>query len=381
MGQLRHKEVRLNIYIYIFILLCINYSCQGQQRQNAEYRSDSIEHQAESCTLCFVGDIMTHGPQIEAAKRDGGRYDFSSSFDKIDTILSSANLTIGNLETTFGGKPYRGYPLFSTPDEFGKKLQEVGFDILTTSNNHSADRGRLGIVRTLDQLQSLSIASVGSYRDKKDREQASPLIYQLGNIRLAIMAYTYSTNGMPVPPPTWVDPIDTCLMRRDILRADSLGADYKIVQIHWGEEYQVQPNARQQELAQWLHEQGVDAIIGSHPHVVQRSEYLYNERTGHRSFVIYSMGNFISNQRKPAATRGGIILTLRLDRAHREQAIVTTPSYQWVFVNKQTRDEDKVYRLLPVDIKGAEIPKVLPDTERSDYQAFCRYYRAITFVK
>ncbi len=373
--------MKLKIYVGIFILLHLVYSCQGQQRQNVSIEQDTITDKADSYTLLFVGDIMTHGPQIAAAKRANGAYDFTSSFDRIASILSTADLTIGNLETTFAGKPYKGYPLFSTPDELGHTLKALGFDILTTSNNHSADRGKRGIVRTLDQLDSLGIGHVGSYRDRTHRDSASPLIRDLGGIRLALMAYTYGTNGIPVPEPTWVDPIDTMLIRRDLQRADSLGANYKIVQIHWGEEYQREPNKTQRDLALWLNRQGVDAIIGSHPHVVQRSDTLLDPHSGHKSYVIYSLGNFVSNQRQPAATRGGLILGLRLDRDAGQSKIVTTPSYQWVFVNKQTRDRDSVYRLLPVDITSDLVPEELPSDEATDYRAFCRYYRGITLIK
>lgn len=365
------------IYTLLLTLLGITYSCQAQQKQGADGQQDSIRSERESYTLTFVGDIMVHGPQIAAARRSNKTYDFVPSFSAVDSILSQANLTIGNLETTFAGRPYRGYPLFSAPDELGEALKNVGFDVLTTSNNHAADRGKQGIIRTLDRLQTLGIASVGSYRNKKDREHSSPLIIELGTLRVALMAYTYGTNGIPVEQPTWIDPIDTTLIFGDLQRADSLRANYKIVQIHWGEEYQASPNKRQKDLALWLHQQGVDAIIGSHPHVVQDAEFLYNESNSQKTFVIYSLGNFISNQRTPAATRGGMILNLRLERDNKQQKFTTTPSYQWVFVNKRSVEGDSVYRLLPVDITSNAVPQTLHHEEKQDYKNFCLYYRNI----
>lgn len=355
------------------------YSCQGQnQSQHTANEQDSLAQRPEQkrWRIVLAGDIMTHGPQIQAAKQRDGSYDFTSNFIELQNSISSADIAIGNLETTFGGKPYTGYPQFSAPDQMAVALRQVGFDILGTSNNHSADRGKLGITRTLDVLDSVGIRHVGSYRSAEERGVASPLIYNAQDLRLAVLAYTYGTNGIPVPSPTIVDPIDTALIRRDVARADSLGAQYKMILIHWGEEYQKHPNNHQRELAQYLHRLGVDAIIGSHPHVVQSSEMLTDSLTGHQSYVIYSLGNFISNQRTPAATRGGMLLTLDLERSPKG-SISTKPSYQWVFVNKKNKQGQAIYKLLPIDIYSDSIPSALPPTEAKEYQAFRQYYLGV----
>lgn len=336
---------------------------------------------SELYRLVFAGDIMMHGPQIKAGASPQG-YNFSRCFDSVRSVISAADLALGNLETTFGGKPYTGYPMFSSPDQLGQALRDAGFDMLTTSNNHSADRSARGIVRTLDVLDSLGLAHTGSYRSAQERERVSPLIQQLGSIRLAIMAYTYGTNGLSVPKPTLVDRIDTALIARDLERADSLGANYTIVQIHWGDEYAREPNAEQQSLARWLHERGVDAIIGSHPHVAQRSAWLGDSTAReHRTLVVYSLGNFISNQRSPVATRGGLLLSLTLRRDHAQGSIETTPSYRYVFVQKTHPTQGVVYRLLPVELSTCSIGDTLLPHERAELQAFCRYYSSIPLVQ
>lgn len=159
--------------------------------------------------------------------------------------------------------------MFSSPEAFGEALRDAGFDVLTTANNHSCDRGRYGVVHTIDVLDSLGIATTGSYRTREERTSRTPLLVTVKGVKLAILAYTYGTNGLPIPSPALVDTISRAQIARDLQRADSLGADYKIVQIHWGNEYERLPNKRQKDLAQWLTDQGVHAIIGSHPHVVQ----------------------------------------------------------------------------------------------------------------
>lgn len=369
--------------LIVCILSCSLHSCQGQSSsQHTADTTDSLEYKATQTRwrLVLAGDIMAHGPQIQAAKQQSGSYDFSSCFAELQGHIGSADLAIANLETTFGGRPYTGYPQFSAPDQMAVALQQVGFDILGTSNNHSADRGKLGITRTLDLLDSVGLRHVGSYRNIQERQTSNPLIYDAPNLRLALLAYTYGTNGLPVPSPTIVDTIDRALIRTDIAKADSLGAQYKIVLIHWGEEYQKHPNQYQKELAQYLHQLGVDAIIGSHPHVVQSSQMLTDSLTGHQSYVMYSLGNFISNQRTPAATRGGMLLTLGLERTPKGR-IITQPSYQWVFVNKKNKQGQAVYQLLPVDIHSDSIPSALPPVEAQEYRAFRQHYLGVPQYK
>lgn len=342
-------------------------------------QQDSIPHPLVY-EVVLAGDVMCHGPQIAAARGSDGSYDFSSSFDSIAPLVHSADLAIANLETTLGERPYTGYPRFSSPVALAEALKDSGFDILTTSNNHSADRSSKGIVRTIGVLDSLGLAHTGSYRSAEERELLAPLMYQLGELRLAIMAYTYDTNGLPVPSPTLVDRIDTALIARDIARADSLGADYKLVQMHWGNEYQRSPSREQRSLAKWLHEQGVNAVIGSHPHVVQESEVLSSSNQSHSTLVIYSLGNFVSNQKSPASTRGGMLLGLTLRRETPNSPITTEPSYQWTFVMKKNASGKALYRIQPIDLYSDKLPAGLAYSEQADYKAFCQYYKTISFT-
>lgn len=327
--------------------------------------------------LLFVGDIMTHGPQLKAAKlaHTPEQYDFTQSFDSIAPRLTAPDYTIGNLETTLGVPPYSGYPMFSSPASFAEALKAVGFDVLTTANNHSADRSGRGIVKTLDILDSLEILHTGSYRRQEHRSSQSPLVISLEeDISVGILAYTYGTNGLKVPPPTYVDLIDTTMMAQDIENARLSEVDYLVVQIHWGQEYQREPSLEQRELARWLHHKGVDAIIGSHPHVAQRSEWLTEAE--HPTFVLYSLGNFISNQIKPASTRAGLVLTLNLE-LDTQQRLHVAPSYEYVFVNKQTPQGKTVYRLLPMPLEVDAPMPPLPTKEQEDWRAARQYYRSI----
>ena len=198
-------------------------------------------------------------------------------------------------------------------------------------------------------------------------------------MKIAVLAYTYGTNGLPIPHPALVDTIRREQIASDLRRADSLGADYKIVQIHWGNEYEKNPSRAQRDLALWLSEQGVDAIIGSHPHVVQESAFIESANKKAKVFVIYSMGNFISNQVRPAATRGGMLLTLTLLRDRTTGTWTTKPSYQYVFVEKRTPQGKPIYRLRPVSLDS--VPSGLALSEAIDLKAMQQYYKSIPLVR
>lgn len=359
-------------------------ACRGRGSAYAQEHTDSTltspEGTSDTLHLVFAGDIMTHGPQIRAALRDDGQYDFRPSFSLVKPLIAEADLAVGNLETTFGGKPYSGYPMFSSPEAFGEALSDAGFDVLTTANNHSCDRGRYGVVHTIDVLDSLGIATTGSYRTREERTSRTPLLVTVKGVKLAILAYTYGTNGLPIPSPALVDTISRAQIARDLQRADSLGADYKIVQIHWGNEYERLPNKMQKDLAQWLTDQGVHAIIGSHPHVVQESTFLKRHDTqGDSTFVVYSMGNFISNQITPPGTRGGMLLSLELIRDRAKGRWTTQPHYQYVFVEKRSPRGEAIYRLRPIQLSDSSYVD-LAHREALDLQALQRYYRSISLA-
>jgi len=282
--------------------------------------------EAPTLTLLFAGDIMGHDTQIESARQMGdGAYDYSSCFRYVEPYIAAADIAIGNLEVTFAGPPYKGYPAFSSPDALATAIREAGFDILVNANNHAIDRGKPGLERTLDVLDSVGIIQTGVFRDAAGRRSAYPLIVEKNNIRLALLNYTYGTNGIRVTPPNIVNYIDTAQVRKDLEKAATARPDFTIVLMHWGLEYERTENKQQQELAEFLLAQGADAIIGSHPHVVQPIR-LYDDK-----LVVYSKGNMISNQRK-RYTDGGILVDITLEKTDRTR--LKSYSYLPTWVHK-----------------------------------------------
>lgn len=263
---------------------------------------------SDTLRLLFVGDLMQHQGQIDAARTARG-YDYSACFAYVKEVISQADFAVANLEVTLGGKPYRGYPAFSAPDEYLTAIHDAGFNVLLTANNHCLDRGRKGLERTLRLIDSLHIPAAGTYTDIEDRRTRYPLLLEKKGFRIALLNYTYGTNGIPVPSPAVVNLIDTTVIAQDIEKARQLHPDVLLACMHWGVEYQSLPGKEQQKLAQWLFAKGVDHIIGAHPHVVQPIEVHTDSLTRQKRLVAYSLGNFISNM-SARRTDGGLMLQM-----------------------------------------------------------------------
>lgn len=269
-----------------------------------------VEHQV---TLMAVGDIMVHDQQLEAAwDAKTKSYQFNKFFTKIEPMLGQADLVIGNLETTLAGQDQRftGYPMFNSPESLATTLKQVGFSALTTANNHSLDRRELGVLRTINQLDKVQIPHTGTFRSAEARNE--PMILDKNGIKLGVVAYTYGTNGIPIPKgkPYLVNLIDPALIKKDVARARELGADVVAVALHFGVEYQRKPNEVQRKAVDVCFAAGADLILGSHPHVVQ--PYEWREITNpdgskRKGLVIYSLGNFISAQRGDYKDVGAIL--------------------------------------------------------------------------
>jgi poly-gamma-glutamate synthesis protein (capsule biosynthesis protein) len=302
----------------------------------------------DSIRLLFAGDVMGHIPQVTGAWHDGGdsTYNFGPVFQYAKPYILSADIALANLEVTFGGRPYSGYPRFSSPGSLAAALQEAGFDVLVCANNHAADRGRPGLEHTIDVLDRLGLAHTGTFKDSLSRDSDYPLLLECNNFRLALLNYTYDTNGLPVPSPNVVSLIDSASMAADLAKARRLQPDFIITFIHWGDEYQNRQGTLQQELAHFLAQNGCDLIVGSHPHVVQPFDKI---AVADRDSVpvIYSLGNFVSNQRNRYCN-GGITFEVTLVKADSVVRLASC-SYEPFWVHRFSRHKSLAYRLIPVN--------------------------------
>ncbi len=310
------------------------------------FQLHSYAQDTTQLSLLFVGDIMQHDSNIAAAYNPlTGKYDYSACFEYVSPIIRSADLAIGNLELTLAGKPYKGYPQFSAPNELAYELKRVGFDVLVTANNHSVDRGRKGIEHTIDVLDTLSISHTGTFKDSATRALTYPLLLEKNGFRLSLLNYTYGTNGIPVPRHSIVNQIDTIQIKKDIKKAKGQHSDAIIIFFHWGDEYQSLPNKEQKRLTNLCFREGVKLVIGSHPHVLQPMEWR-NEKD---QFVVYSLGNFISGQR-PRYRDGGAMLWIDLQKVIQDSVSLTSiqkADYELEWVQKSS-DAKKDFVMLPL---------------------------------
>ena len=308
---------------------------------------------AQTVTLLFAGDLMQHQAQIDAARTAQG-YDYSPCFKHVKDELNKADFAIGNLEVTLGGKPYKGYPAFSAPDEYLTAIRAAGFNVLLTANNHCLDRGKKGLQRTLHLLDSLGIPHTGTYKDSLQRAERSPLVLEKNGCRIALLNYTYGTNGLRPARPNIVNYIDTAIIAQDIRQCRQQQADLVIACMHWGTEYESLPNAAQKQLARWLFNKGVDHIVGAHPHVVQPIEVQADSLSGQHRLVAYSLGNFISNM-SARHTDGGLMLQMTFAR-HDNCWTLDSCHYSLVWTARPRLTNEKNFYLLPAGMPTDSLP-------------------------
>lgn len=342
-----NKRLQLLLLLPIYILY-------GGKLYGQQAPIDSLNHPTpQQVKLLFVGDLMQHQAQIDAARRADGHYDYTHCFSLVRERITKADIAIGNFEVTLGGAPYRGYPQFSAPDEYLFAMKDAGFDILATANNHSLDRHRRGLERTLTLIDSASLTSVGTYRDAADRAQRYPLIVEKNGLRIALLCGTYGTNGIATTPPNIVNSLSRDELSADIRRARSLSPDLIIAFVHWGNEYQRYPNAEQQSLAHWLISQGVDHVIGSHPHVVQPIEFIPSTEHPTHHAVVYSLGNYVSNM-SIAHGDVGLCVELTIEKigtATRLKAL----DYDFVWTERAPLSRKGDFRIIPTDTIPADL--------------------------
>lgn len=305
----------------------------------------------DTARICAVGDIMVHDGQLNAIR--GDKYNFKPFFAEAKPILEAADLAIGNLETTIAGadQKYTGYPMFNSPDTLLDALKDAGFDVLSTANNHSLDRREKGVIRTIDNLDERGIKHMGTYKSQEEKEQ--PLIMDVKGIKVAFMSYTYGTNGIPVTKPHLVNLINIEKMKNDVEKVKEYSPDLIIAYVHFGVEYVRMPNQYQKKVVDALFKSGVDIIFGGHPHVVQPMEKKkITDVDGNEKevFVIYSMGNFISDQRGDYKDIG-VMVNVDVEKSSKtKKTIIKNVEAIPTYVQRTNKNGKRYYRVLPTTL-------------------------------
>ena len=298
------------------------------------------EHVVSTATILSTGDLLMHGGLINAANQGDGTYDFGYIFPYITECVTAADYAVANLETTLAGtaKPYQGNPMFNCPDELVDAAKNAGFDMLLTASNHSYDSQQPGFERTIRTVREKGLTNLGTMLSA---EEPKYVVQDINGIKIGMIAYTYEDSLGPGNPPALnYNPMNAggydlinCFRHSDpdslynhlgpqmeLMKAD--GAEAIVVYLHWGQEYKLEANASQKEIAQHLCDMGVDVIIGGHPHVVEPVELLESATDpSHRTVCLYSMGNAVSNQRQgllksitTAHTEDGVLFSVTFSK-------------------------------------------------------------------
>ena len=269
----------------------------GNEVKNETAKEAKKKSKENELDLVMAGDVLLHTRLAYWSEDGKGGYDFNPIFKLIKPIIKKADLAIVNQETILGGKELRvsGYPTFNGPYELGDAIANAGFDVVLQSNNHSLDRGEQGIYNCLNFWKKYpKIKTVGINTSEAQKKKLC--IYKKNGIKVAILNYTYGTNGIPLPKgmPYAVNYLVKDEVINDIKRAEK-EADFTIVCPHWGTEYFRGISDYQKIWSKIFVENGVDLVLGAHPHVIEPIRYVTDKKTGHKMLVYYSLGNFVNS--------------------------------------------------------------------------------------
>ena len=361
------------LFILLIVIACFNYiknrndyqnlidtskqEIENQKQENAKKEAEENKEEEPTdttFTMAAIGDIMCHNTQYnDAYNKDTGAYDFSYVFDDISLYTKTADICVGNLETTFAGEDvgYSSYPTFNTPDSLAYELKDIGVDVLSTAGNHALDKGFNGLSRTIDVLNDADIAHTGTY--KTEEEQNTILTKYVKGIKIAFVNFTYGTNGIKIPSGKefCVNLIDNDLITKQLDLAKSQNPDIIVACMHWGNEYKTTPNDTQKELSTFLFQNGVDIILGTHPHVLEPMEkqtVTLEDGTTKDGFVIYSLGNFISGQ-TAENTKTSIILDLTITKHTDGKITIDKAEYKPIYMYTDKSLKTKKMKLLDIN--------------------------------
>ena len=301
-------------------------SLDGERGQIKQVSKNLKADEVQELSLVMVGDNLLHMPLIRNAERSKNEYNFDSLYEKMNPYFQSADIAVIVQETVLGGNDlkYSGYPLFNSPQEVGDSMVKAGFDVILHATNHVLDKGEKGIQNSIDFWKKYPDVKVLGINETNDVYNTIPYIEKNG-IKLAVLNYTDSTNGMPLPSGKeyMVNVLDKEKMIKDLTEAEK-NADFTAVFMHWGTEYSLSANEGQTELAKIMCENGADLIMGSHPHVIEPVEWISSEN-GNKALVFYSLGNYVSRQ-KEATTLLGLMGGVKICKSKAQGAYIDSAS-------------------------------------------------------
>ena len=301
----------------------------------------TVTEQETSARIMANGDLLYHDIIYISAKKADGTYDFHENFEYVKPWLKQADLVLGDFEGTVNKDHYlAGYPLFNAPGEVMDAIKDAGYQVLDLAHNHILDSQIEGVVSTADAIEKAGMTPVGVYTHES-RDKAPLVIKEVNGIKVAILAYSYGFNGIEQSISQenynrYLSDLDEDKMKAEIERAEK-EADITIIMPQMGVEYQIEPTEEQKKLYHKMIDWGADIIFGGHPHVVEPAETV--EKDGDKKLIIYSMGNFISNQRIETMqdvenakwTERGVLMDVTIKKKSGKTTIETAQAHpSWV---------------------------------------------------
>lgn len=399
-NQRKNKNKRKIFGVFLLVIIlsisCIIYFAVQKARTNnvgtnkenqvKVYSEEELakieeENKEYNITITAGGDLLIHNTVYGSVKKSDGTYDFNPIFSEVKYLFEESDLSILNLEVPVAGNIYApsNYPMFNSPVELLDAVKNMGVDIVSTANNHALDKGLTGLNETIKNAEKREINVVGTY----DSSDTSPLLIEKNNIKIGIAAYTYGTNGIPIPSkaPYCVNIIDEQKMKSDIDFMNENKVDVKVFILHFGQEYQLTPNSEQQALVKFLSDNGVDIIFGSHPHVPQA--YLkrtITTLTGEKKdqFVIYSMGNFISGQVDYYTKLGGVA-TVNIKK-QKGKVSITESTVMPIYTYQKNVNGKRTFKVIPLKKAVNDYENGISSYSSSEYNNFKKYLNDTNYV-
>lgn len=362
-----NKKLLLILFIILFIFfifilnkfnknLRTNINTENNSAETTLSNKNTKQDTAEpiTFTLTSLGDTLCHNTQYwDAYNSKIDEYDFSYVYEDIKNYILSSDITIGSLETTFAGKEkgYSNYPTFNTPDSLATALKDIGVDVVSLAGNHALDYGYTGLCRTIDVFNNIGLSHLGTYKTAEDQEKI--LIKDVKGVKIAFINYTYGTNGIPLPSGKdfCVNLIDKDFIKKQINQAKEQNVDMIVACMHWGTEYRTTANSEQKDLANFLFENGVDVILGNHPHVLEPMEkktITLQDGTTKDVFVVYALGNFTADQRDEI-TRDSAILNLTITKNSDGKISIDKVNYVPIYMYKNTNVSTHKFKILDIE--------------------------------
>lgn len=339
----------------------------------------------DTLSMVFAGDIMQHTKQLKSALKEGAdssnykSYDYSSYFKHINKYFNKADLAIANMEFTLEARPYTGYPTFSAPKSLILEAMDSGIDICLCANNHISDKGKWSLRTTIEAYNELKATYTGLYNSPEDYEKNAPLIITKKGIKIALINFTYGINGRDKVASPYIVPMQKYEEIESLInKAKEQGAELIIALPHWGIEYELSSNEEQRKWAEFMHDKGVNIIVGTHPHVIQEIEINYDNSSEKKieNITAYSLGNLISNMSK-RHTRIGKILNINIVKQPNGKIEIIDYNDIWTWCCLGGRIE-KGYTVIPIEDYINEQEKMKNNSEyfrmKDNYEELKQFY-------